>query len=476
MKILHVASEAVPFIKTGGLADVIGSLPVELKKQGVDVRVVLPKYKDIPVKFTEQMKWIKSIDVPVGWRNQFCGIEELELDGVKYYFLDNRYYFGRDGLYGFVDDGERFSFFCKAVVEFLQHVDFIPDIVHCHDWHSGMVPLILTEKKSIEPLYSDVKTVFTVHNLKFQGVFPKEVLTDLLQISDLYFNLDGVEFYNNISFMKGGINFSHVFNTVSPTYAQEIKHPFFGEKLEGLICYRHEKLRGILNGLDYAKYNPAVDPLIFENYSLDTIEKKYTNKMVLQTELGLPHRREVPVIAIVSRLTEQKGLPLVEGVISEMLGMDVQFIILGTGDKKYEELFHRAQEQFPHKISFSNTFNEGLAQKIYAGSDIYLMPSLFEPCGLSQLIALRYGTIPVVRETGGLKDTVTPYNKYTGEGNGFSFENYNAHEMLYTIERAVNIYYNEKHIWYHLIKNAMESDFSWEKSAKVYLEMYKEIL
>ena len=474
MKVLIIAAEGVPFVKTGGLADVIGSLPKQLKKQGLDVRVVLPKYSDIPVQYTKKMQWIKSITVPVGWRNQFCGIEILELDGITYYFLDNKYYFHRKGIYGFDDDGERFAYFSRAALEFLQHIDFKPQIIHCHDWHTGVVPALLAAHYEDNPFYHEIETVFTIHNLKFQGVFPRETLSDLLDLDEGYFTLEGVEFYNNVSFMKGGINYSDIFTTVSPTYAQEIKHAFFGENLDGLIRHKDHKLKGVLNGLDYDKYNPETDPLIYKNYNLQNIQEKYHNKKSLQKELNLPERNEVPIIGFVSRLTEQKGLPLIEKVIREIMQMDVQIVVLGTGDKNYEDLLSRVENQYLHKFSFINGFDEKLAQKIYAGSDMFLMPSLFEPCGLSQLIAMRYGSIPVVRETGGLKDTIIPYNKYKGTGNGFSFSNYNAHEMLFTLERAVNIFYNEKHIWYHLIKNAMESDHSWKKSAKTYKDIYEE--
>ena len=477
IKVLFVAAESDPFFKTGGLGDVIGSLPKALSELEMDVRVVLPKYKGIPSHLVERIIWLRSININLGWRNQFCGIESTKLGNVTFYFLDNQYYFNRDSLYGYGDDGERFSYFCKAALEILPQIDFKPDIIHCHDWQTGMIPVLLdSDAYKDNPFFHGIKKIFTIHNLKFQGIFPKEIMTDVLQLGHKHFHLDGIEFYDQISFMKGGINYSDLITTVSPSYSEEIKHDFYGENLDGLLRHVSHKLKGIINGLDYDIYNPLNDPFIFKGYNIEGLDDKYQNKKALREEVGLPQRPEVPIIAIVSRLTEQKGFPLIERVLEEILHMDIQLIVLGTGEKRYENMFKNTQYHHPSKLVARIGFDNRLAHLMYAGSDMFLMPSLFEPCGLSQLMAMRYGSIHIVRETGGLKDTVEPYNKFTGEGIGFSFENYNAHDMLYTIQRAVDIYYNNKNVWYHLMKKAMSKDYSWKTSALKYKELYIETL
>ncbi|SES91358.1 glycogen synthase GlgA [Anaerobranca gottschalkii] len=474
MKVLFVASECTPFIKTGGLADVIGSLPKYLQGLGnVDVRVIMPKYSDINFSLTGYPQWQKSIEISMEWRKQFCGIETLEYNNITFYFIDNQYYFNRPGLYGYYDDGERFAYFSKAVVDLLPHLQFKPDIIHCHDWHSAMVP-VLIDKRRNDDFYKDIKTIYTIHNLKFQGIFPKEVLY-LMELDDSYFTFDKLEYYNNINFMKGGIIYSHCVTTVSPTYVEEIKNPFYGEGLEEVLKYHQYKLKGILNGLDYEEYNPSTDSNLYVKYSLKSLQGKTRNKKMLQKELGLVEDKNIPLIAVISRLTEQKGFYLIKEVLDEILQMHIQMVVLGVGDKEFEEMFKGAENRYPNKLRVLLKFDEGLARKIYGASDLFLMPSLFEPCGLSQLIALRYGSLPLVRETGGLKDTVIPYNQFTGEGNGFSFTNYNAHDMLYTLKWAVDIYYNDKVQWRSLVKRAMESDYSWEKSAQEYLKLYGEI-
>lgn len=476
MKVLFVASEGVPFVKTGGLADVIGSLPIELKNQGLDVRVVLPKYGDIPIHYQDKMECMKKITVPLGYRRQYCGIEKLEHDGITYYFIDNEYYFNRhQGLYGFWDEAERFAFFCRAVLESLPYLDFKPQVIHCHDWHTGMVSVLLKAHYANQPYYRGIRTIFTIHNLKYQGVFPREILGDLLELDESYFNIDGVEFYGQVSFMKGGINFSDLITTVSETYAHEIQFPFYGEQLDGLLRHKKAFLHGILNGIDYNFYNPASDPRICKQYSWRTFRKKQENKEKLQKILCLPVRSDIPLIGMVSRLVSQKGMDLIAYVLDEILALDIQLVVLGTGDQRYEEMFKTAAIRHPDKLSANIMFGTTLAHRIYAGSDIFLMPSLFEPCGLSQLIALRYGSLPLVRETGGLRDTVQSFNEHTGEGNGFSFTNINAHDFLHTLQRAVGYFYQPE-VWSKLVLNAMKNDFSWYKSAQKYQDLYKKVV
>ncbi|OPJ57061.1 glycogen synthase GlgA [Alkalithermobacter paradoxus] len=475
IKILYVASEGVPFFKTGGLADVAFSLPKELRKMGIDVRVVLPKYNSMNNKFKDNMKLIKSINVPVGWRMQYCGIEYLENENIPYYFIDNEYYFKREGgYYGFYDDAERFAFFNRSVLEMINHIDFKPDIIHCNDWHTGMIPVLLDAHYRQNPAYKNIKTVFTIHNLKYQGIFPPEILGELLNLGMEYYNQDSIEFYGAINFMKGGINHSNVITTVSESYAQEIQYSYYGERLDGLLRSKKDILHGIVNGLDYDIYNPQTDKNIFINYDKDSLENKKKNKMYLQEYLGMP-KKDVPIIGMVTRLDSMKGLDLVIHVLDEILSKDVQMVILGSGNPYFENIIKSYKDRYKDKLSINIMFDNSLAHKIYAGSDMFLMPSKFEPCGLAQLIALRYGTIPIVRETGGLKDTVASYNEFTCSGNGFSFTNYNAHDMLYTIERALK-FYQDKDVWNQIMKNAMSQDYSWKNSANVYIKLYEDLL
>lgn len=472
MKVLFAAAEAHPFIKTGGLADVIGALPKALKSAGVDVRVILPKYRGIPEQFTSKMEHIAVVDVPIGWRNQYCGIERIILDGIPVYFIDNEYYFGREGIYGYMDDGERFAFYNRAVLECLQAIDFQPDVLHCHDWHAAVIPLMLQAHYRHIPFYNEIRTVFTIHNLLYQGVFPYEVLGELLGLNDSYFN--GVEYYGNVNYLKGGIVFSDRVTTVSPTYAEEIRTPYYGYGLDGLLSYRAESLIGIVNGVDTKSYNPATDPHIFTRYR-SNLAKKTENKLALQQELGLPVAANIPMVSMVTRLVDSKGLDLLTRVLDEILYTDdIQFVLLGTGDESYERWFREAAWRYPKKLSSQILFNDTLSRKIYAASDIFLMPSKFEPCGISQLLALRYGTIPVVRETGGLNDTVQAYNEETGEGNGFTFKDYNAHEMMYALRRAISCYSKPDH-WKKITKNAFAGDYSWNVSAQQYIDIYNEI-
>lgn len=472
LKILYAASEAVPFMKTGGLADVAAALPKELKRLGIDIRVVMPNYKNIPEEFKSKMALLKEINVVVGWRNQYCGINYLEHEGVPYYFLDNEYHFKRDGIYGFYDDGERFAFFDRAVLEMLESIDFQPDVIHCNDWHTGMIPVLLDAHYKSRGFYSNIRSIFTIHNLRYQGVFPPEILGDLLNLGWEYFDMEKLEFYGGVSFMKGGIFYSDFVTTVSSSYAEEIQSPEFGERLDGVLRRRSRTLCGIINGIDYGIYDPEKDKDIFSNYTRETLELKADNKLKLQEILGLLRQEDVPLIGIVSRLDSMKGFDMLLEIMEELMFLDVQLVILGTGDPYYENVLRDFSERFKGKLSAQIKFSSSLAQKIYAGCDMLLMPSVFEPCGLSQMIALRYGTIPIVRETGGLKDTVLSYNEFTGEGNGFSFKNCNARDMLYTIKRAMNFYY-EKSTWEKLIHTAMKGDYSWSSSALAYVELYK---
>ena len=475
MKILFVASEANPFIKTGGLGDVIGALPVSLKELGQEVRVVIPNYSDINRDIKDNLKFVSSFTVKVGWRNQYCGILEYEYEGVIFYLLDNEYYFKRCGLYGYYDDGERFAFFSRAVLNFLNHIDWSPDVIHCNDWQTAMIPVLHKLEYIREEKFKNVKTVFSIHNLLFKGMYSPDVLPELFGYDYEPFLNGSLEHDGAVSFLKGGINYSDKVTTVSKSYVEEIKTPEYGEGLEGLLQYRGMYLEGIVNGIDYKEYNPNTDKSIYINYDIETIDNKHLNKEELQKELNLPIDKEVPMIGLVSRLTHQKGCDLIVKILDELLKENIQVVIVGTGDYIYEESFKSFAFRYPEKISSNIKFSNELAHKVYAASDMFLMPSLFEPCGLGQLIALRYGSIPVVRETGGLKDTVIPYNEYTEEGNGFGFRNYSHNELLNIIRYALNIY-NNKDRWNKIIKNAMETDNSWEKSAKEYLRIYKELL
>ncbi|MZQ87435.1 glycogen synthase GlgA [Paenibacillus sp. 5J-6] len=475
MKVLFAASEAVPFIKTGGLADVIGSLPKELTQQGLDVRVILPKYGGIPAKYRSAMTTAVTHDIYVGWRKQYIGIEVLEQDGVTFYFVDNEYYFNRPGIYGYGDEAERFAFFCKGVIETLPLLDFQPDVIHCHDWQAGMIPVLLKAHYQHLPFYSEIKTLTTVHNLKYQGVFSQSLFKELFGLSDDHYTGTALELHGGASFLKGGLLYSDRLTTVSQTYAEEIQTPYFGENLDSLLRHRRDQLTGIVNGIDYDVFDPMNDPHLVSTYR-DSLPKKLLNKTALQESLGLAVRDDVPMIALVTRLVQQKGLDLIQHVLTEILSLDIQLVVLGTGEYDYEEMFKQAAKKHPDKVSAQILFDEALAHQIYASSDLFLMPSQFEPCGIGQLIALRYRTVPIVRETGGLKDTVQPYNEFTGEGTGFSFSNYNAHDMLHTIRRAVFFYKNDRDAWLKIQQNMKKGDFSWKKSAQQYIGLYKEMV
>ena len=473
MKVLIAASEAHPFIKTGGLGDVIGALPQALKKLGLDVRVVIPNYRDIKKEIKEKAEFIKSFEVAVSWRKQYCGILEYKYKDVTYYLIDNEYYFKRDGLYGYYDDGEKFAFFDRAVLEFLKELDWKPDIIHCNDWQTGMIPVLHKVEYMKDNFYKNIKTIISIHNLFFQGTFTKEVLPELFGYDYELFTNGSLELHGGVSFLKGAINYSDIISTVSETYALEIMTPEYGETLDGLLRWKKGILKGIVNGIDYDEYNPETDKFIFKNYSIEDIEDKFINKIELQKELGLKVSNDIPMIGMVSRLTHQKGCDLIINMLEGLLKNDIQIVILGTGDPIYENAFKDFQERYKGKVSSNIMFDNKLAHKIYAASDMFLMPSLFEPCGLGQLIALRYGAVPIVRETGGLKDTVIPYDEYTGLGNGFGFKNYDYNELKKIIEYAIDLYKNKQR-WKSLILQSMKSDNSWLKSAKKYKEMYED--
>lgn len=476
LKVLYVASEAVPFVKTGGLADVAGSLPKELKQKGVDVRVVIPKYSGIKEEYRNNMEHIYDGEINVSWRKKYLGIDRYDYKDVPFYFIDNQEYFYREGYYGYPDDVERFTFFCRAVLEMLPHIDFWPDVIHMNDWQTGLISVYLKLEHNEDVRYNKIKTVYTIHNLKYQGRFWKGYLPDVLGLDGKCFNNGDLEYFDDINFMKGAIVYSDKVTTVSRSYAKEIQDPYYGEGLEGMLQKRDADLSGIINGLDYEDYNPETDKYIFKNFDVhNAIAIKGDNKEQLQKKLGLPVNRKIPMIGMVTRLVEAKGLDLVTRILDELLEYEnVQFVILGTGDRQYEDWFKGLVWRYPKKVSANIFFNNELAHQIYAASDLFLMPSQYEPCGIGQLIALRYGTVPIVRATGGLKDTVEAYNNYTQTGNGFSFNNYNAHELLFSIKRAIDgIADDRKHI--HLVENAMTADYSWEESAKQYKELYNSL-
>ena len=472
MKVLYAASEALPFIASGGLGDVAGSLPQALRKRLVGCRVVMPLYDNIKQELKDTMKFITSISVPVAWRRQYCGIFEARSGGVIYYLLDNQYYFKRDSLYGYYDDAERFAFFSRAILEIIPHIDFKPDVIHCNDWQTALTPVYYSTIYANQPGYENIKTVFTIHNIQYQGVYGEELIDNVVGIDHAHRSL--VEYDGAVNLMKGGIECANAVTTVSPSYANEILDPWYSHGLDTILRQRCYKLRGILNGIDVENYNPETDKDVFKNYSADNVRGKYVNKKELQKLLGLPEKSDTPVMGMVTRLVSHKGLDLCTEVLDELLATtDIQLVVLGSGDYQYEEFFRGLAERYPEQVGLCLGFIPDLARKIYAGADFFLMPSKSEPCGLSQMAALRYGTIPIVRETGGLRDSVR--DSGDGEGNGFVFSSYNAHDMLHAIRRAVEGY-SDKKGWPILVKRAMDSDNSWGKSANDYIKMYKEVL
>ena len=474
-KVLFVASESVPFIKTGGLADVAGSLPKYFDKKEFDVRVMIPKYACIPEEWKQKMQYNTHFYIDLAWRKQYVGILEMEYEGIKFYFVDNEFYFAGDKPYGYThEDIEKFAFFCKASLSALPSLGFRPDIIHCHDWQTGLIPVYLHDMFMENDFYHGIKTIMTIHNLKFQGIWDLKKVQDITGLNQSFFASDKLEAYGDANYLKGGIVYADLVTTVSESYAEEIKMPFYGEKLDGLMRARSNCLSGIVNGLDYDEWNPETDNLIYTNYSAKNFRKeKVKNKRGLQKELGLAQDDRKFMVGIVSRLTDQKGLDLVDYVIEEICAEDVQLVVLGTGEEKYEHLFRHFEWKYHDRVSANIYYSNERSHKIYAACDAFLMPSLFEPCGLSQLMSLRYGTIPIVRETDGLKDTVEPYNEYEGTGTGFSFANYNAHEMLNTINYAKDVYYNRKREWNKMIDRAMAVDFSWNNSAVKYADLYR---
>jgi len=474
VNVLFAASEAVPLAKSGGLGDVVGALPKALNERGADARIVLPKYADIPESFVSQFETIYTFSFRFGWRYQYCGLLRAEIDGVVYYLIDNEQYFKRDGLYGYEDDPERFVFFNFAIAECLPHLGFMPDIIHCHDWQTALLPFLLKTRYAYDPLCRSVRTVFTIHNLKYQGVFGHKLLQDLVGMDDIWFWTSGLEFYGAANCMKAGLQYADKLTTVSPTYAEEIQTEYWGERLDGVIRWRAPDLHGILNGIDTDSYDSMNDSALHTPYR-GSIARKRKNKLALQQELGLPESESIPVIGVVTRLVEQKGIDLIERVIEPLLDEGIQLVVLGAGEYRYEQMLLGAARWRPEQLAVKLGYDEGLARRIYAGSDMFLMPSRFEPCGLSQLIALRYRSVPIVRETGGLRDTVQSYDEYTGTGNGFTFASYNAHDMLHTVRRALSLYQDEE-TWKAIVANGAKEDYSWSRSAKSYMTLYTELL
>ena len=472
MKVLYAISEAKPFIASGGLGDVGGSLPIALRKRLIGCRVVMPLYDKIPQEFKDNMKFITHITVPVAWRRQYCGIFEAKYNGVIYYFLDNQYYFKRDALYGYYDDAERFAFFARAVLEIIPHIDFKPDVISCNDWQTALVPVYYSAYYANSPGFENIKTVFTIHNIQYQGKYGSEILADVVGLGDAHASL--LEYDGCINFMKGAIECSNSVTTVSPTYANEILDPYYSHGLDPILKARSWKLKGILNGIDLVSNDPETDKALPAHFSVEKPENKAICKAHLQKEMGLPEREDVPVIGMVSRLVSHKGFDLVKCVLDELLATeDVQVVVLGSGDWQYESFFLEMASKYPEKMAVKIGFIPALASRIYGGADIFLMPSQSEPCGLAQMFSLRYGTIPIVRATGGLRDSVT--DSGNNEGNGFVFEDYNAHDMLHAIRRAVRGY-SDKDGWQILRRRAMECDYSWGRSANEYIKLYKALI
>lgn len=471
LKVLLVASECSPLAKSGGLGDVIGSLPKELKKNGVDVRVVIPKYSSIKNELIKDIENVSNFDVSLGNRKIGCSIF-LKDDDVKIYLIENHTFFSRDEMYGYNDDYLRFSFFTKACLAMLPNIDFKPDVINFNDWQSALGPIFLRDQFADFTFYNQMKSVFTIHNIQYQGIFSKDILEDI-GLNYGYGSFEKLEFYDNINFMKGGILYADKVTTVSKTYAKEIQMKQYGYRLDGILSEVSHKVLGILNGIDLDSNNPKTDELIYKNFDVNTINNKFENKRMLQEELSLDVRDDVPIISIISRLADQKGIELVDKIMNYILSKDIQLVILGTGDKYYEDMFKHYEYENKGRVSANMFFNEELANKIYASSDLFLMPSLFEPCGLSQIFAMRYGTIPIVRNTGGLSDTVIHYDYETKIGNGFKFNDYDENALMWGIDRAIEAYNSCEFI--NIIKNAMECDYSWNKSSQKYIALYTEL-
>ena len=475
MKILYATSEAVPFCKTGGLADVAGSLPPALAEQGAEVAVVLPLYQRVKERFGSQLKFECYDYVNLAWRHSYCGLFSLEKDGVTWYFLDNEQYFLRPDLYGYIDDGERFGFFSRAIVRMLPHFKFWPDVINCNDWQTALVPIYLKDDGVREDRFRSIKTTLTIHNIEYQGRFGMQTLGDLFGLDHGWAEDGTIIMDRDVNLMKGAILCADAVNAVSPTYANELKMSYFAHRLENIMRRCEYKLSGVLNGIDMKLYDPATDQRITTNYSVDDLAGKDADKAELQRMMGLREEPHVPIVAIVSRLVSHKGLDLICEVLHDMMELPMQLVILGKGDRKYEEFFHWAAQQYPGRMAVRLDYNEALSMAIYAGADLFLMPSKSEPCGLSQMIAMRYGTVPIVRETGGLKDTVQPYEAWRDAGNGFTFANYSSSDMLHVIREAVYLYKDYPDAFSRLRKRAMKCDFSWARSAKEYLRIYANV-
>lgn len=471
MKILFAAAEAAPYIKIGGLGDVAYALPKELAAKGEDVAVVLPLYKGIKEKHVTEMEFLCEFSVPLAWRQVYAGVFRQKCGNVTYYFIDNEYYFFRDSVYGHYDDGERYAYFCKAVLEMLQHIDFMPEVIHANDWQCALIPLFLKHFYRQIPAYNTLKTMFTIHNIEYQGQAPFSFAGEVLGISES--QISDVAYGGCLNFMFSAICLADKVTTVSQSYAEELKTPYYGKDMSSVLSGISYKFCGITNGIDAELFNPQKDAHLFHKYSIKAMGGKKISKRKLREQLGLEQDEEAPIVAMISRLVGHKGLDLVQYVCHEMMERRMQLVVLGTGEWEYENLFRELQAQYPGRVSANICFNSELASKIYAGADLFLMPSKSEPCGLSQMIAMRYGTIPIVRETGGLKDTVWPINPETGEGRGFTFKSYNAHDMLDAVDRALYFYYEKKPELKQVIRNNMETDFSWQNAAMQYLAIYQ---
>lgn len=471
MKIWFAAAECAPFIKTGGLGDVAAAFPKALAQNGVEACVVLPLYKSIKQNFIEQFTFVTSFTVPLSWRGVYCGVFRYEADGVRYYFLDNEYYFLRDSVYGDYDDGERYAFYCKAVLEMMQYLGDYPDVIHCNDWQAAMIPLFLKGFYQHLSGYSGIRTMFTIHNIEYQGKVSYSFLREVLGMDEAY--MQYLDYGGCVNLMFSAICLADKVTTVSPTYAEEVKTAFYGRGLQEVLSGVSYKFCGILNGLDTSVCDPHTDPHLFHKYSTKAMAGKKIGKRRLQEMLGLHADTEIPIVAMITRLVGHKGLDLVQYVLHEMMERRLQLVVLGTGEKAYEQMFWDAAGAYPGRVSANIRFDADLASKLYAGADMFLMPSLSEPCGLAQMIAMRYGTVPIVRETGGLKDTVWPINPETGEGRGFTFQSYNAHDMLGAVDRSLSLYYDNRELWKKIVRSDMEQDFSWARSAQQYIRIYE---
>ncbi len=476
MKVLFASAECAPFFKTGGLGDVAGALPKELVQNGVEISVVLPCFTKMPETYKNLGEEVCDVYIEVGWRHQYCGIKRLVLEEITYYFIDNRYYFDRDHLYGYQDDAERFAFYSLAIIEMLPKLEFRPNVIHVNDFHSAMVPFLLKEKYQKIDFYHSVKTMLTIHNIEFQGAYSKKLLPDLFNLELEHFYNGSIRLNDGINYLKAGIIYADLVTTVSPSYAKEIQTKAFGFGLDGILRLEKDKLSGVLNGIDTQVYDPKTDEQLAYHFSISDLAGKKQNKQMLQQKMNLPLHPDVSLIGIVSRLTHTKGFHLLLEELARLLEKEVQIVLLGTGDPDIEHSFRSFATQYPHKLSANISFDVSLAQLIYAGADLFMMPSAAEPCGLSQMIAMRYGTLPIVHEVGGLKDTVVSFDPVTNSGTGFSFSTFDADSLLSTTVTALNLYQNDQEVWTKMMKQGMAKDFSWKKSGQNYLELYKQLL